>query len=120
MKNHPRCPTCPIAGRCVVEWTGHSTYCDWAARGGNHLRRVEELSAAGPKEPVARQAEPDRPTAKEALALTKAMKACPYRSPCGCAGGGGKCGLREEALVSDQDCFDCIRKYDPAVIAREG
>lgn len=72
--NHPRCTTCPIAGPCVQEWTGHSTYCDWTARGGNYLRRVEELSAAGPPEPEPMRTAPAAPAEYPSL-LTQAGNA---------------------------------------------
>ncbi len=55
-----------------------------------------------------------RPAVPEAVALTRQMKACIYRSvfpPCGCAG--GRCGLRWGAIVSHLDCFACLREYDP-------
>jgi hypothetical protein len=43
-----RCIDCPAAGRCVVEWTGHTPYCEWAARGREWAAKVLELSEAGP------------------------------------------------------------------------
>jgi hypothetical protein len=55
-----RCPGCLIAGTCIVELTGHTTYCSWAPRGGRWLARVHELSAAGLPVPVAAVPMPDR------------------------------------------------------------
>ena len=52
-----------------------------------------------------------RPVAAEALALTRAMNACPFRSRgpgCGCS---GRCALRGGAIVSHLDCFPCIERY---------
>jgi hypothetical protein len=46
--DHAKCDACPAAGRCVVDWTGHITYCRWADRGGAHRDKVIELSAQGP------------------------------------------------------------------------
>ncbi len=48
--------------------------------------------------------------ATEAIALVKAMKACPHRSvdpPCGCSG--AWCGFKGGVIVSHADCFDCLR-----------
>lgn len=63
MQTYPRCPDCPIAGPCVYQWTGHQPYCEWAARGGDLVRRVEEMSAAGPPDLAALvPPEPDHPS----------------------------------------------------------
>jgi hypothetical protein len=113
LADHPRCPDCPIAGRCVVEWSGHRTYCDWAGRGGKWLERVRELSEAGPPEiAFAPPEESANPSVQESMGLLKAMKACPYRSvfpPCGCSS--STCGLKGGKIVSYQDCMACVREF---------
>jgi hypothetical protein len=43
-----KCDHCPAAGRCVVEWTNHTPYCEWAALGGDWRAKVEALSLEGP------------------------------------------------------------------------
>jgi hypothetical protein len=48
---HPRCPDCPIASRCAVEWSGHRRYCEWARMGGHWLDGLRRISAAGPAAP---------------------------------------------------------------------
>ncbi len=108
--SHPRCPDCPIVGVCVVSWTAHRPFCDWARRGGLYLARVRELSAAGPPPPddVA-----GRPSAPEALALVRQMRACQFWSrDAGCGCSGARCGLKNGELVNHQDCFTCLERYD--------
>ena len=112
MADHPRCIDCPAVSRCVVEWTGHRTYCDWAKRGGAWLARVLEISEAGPADHQAQQPTTDRPTAAESLSLLAAAKACPFRSidaACGCSG--IRCALRHGAILSLQDCMACVTTY---------
>lgn len=43
-----RCPQCPAADACIVDTTAHTTYCDWAKRGGMWRDKVAELSANPP------------------------------------------------------------------------
>lgn len=70
-----RCPDCPAAGRCVVEWTRHMPFCGWAKRGGVHRERVRELSEAGTAERPASTPQSDsRPPAP-----AKELVVCRYR-----------------------------------------
>jgi hypothetical protein len=57
-----RCTDCPIAGRCVVDWTNHRAYCRWAKRGGKWLKEVQRLSASGPGEVAETLAPPSADT----------------------------------------------------------
>jgi hypothetical protein len=44
--SYPRCPDCPVSGTCVVAWSDHRPFCDWAASGDPARRaRIVELSA---------------------------------------------------------------------------
>lgn len=104
-----RCPGCPVAGRCVVEWTNHRPYCDWAQRGGRWAAKVLELSEKGPSDLVAEAT--SRPTIQETQAAIARMKACEFWSPCKTGCGSGHCGLKKGKLVSHQECFACIKAY---------
>jgi hypothetical protein len=47
--SRPKCPDCPVAGRCAASWTGHDAFCRWAASGDDRRRaRIVELSADPP------------------------------------------------------------------------
>lgn len=101
-----KCPDCPAAGRCIVQATAHTPYCDWASSGGLRRDRVAELSAeldAGMPDAAA-------PSASEAMALVRSMNACQYRSTVGCGCSGAACALRK-THVSHLDCFACVRAF---------
>jgi hypothetical protein len=106
------CTNCPCPGTCL----GWPSFCGWAAEDPpdevkiRHICARSAMAASGeaPK-PVA-----TGPSVAEALALVRRVKACPFRSTgpdCGCQG--GRCSLRQGAIVSHLDCFDCVRKYEP-------
>ncbi len=104
-----RCSDCPSEGRCVVEWTGHRPFCDWARRGGPHRDRVRELSAGGPGAPIdGREAPQPRPITAT-LEMLARMRRCPFWSRCSCQG--GRCGLRRGAIVGHRECFECLTRF---------
>jgi hypothetical protein len=59
-----KCHDCPVAGRCVVDWTGHTTFCGWASSGDP--ARVARVVA------MSRQAPPDAPDVDPLFALARA------------------------------------------------
>lgn len=105
-----KCEACPAVGACVVEWTQHKPYCDWALRGGKLADRVRELSGKQPSIPYT----PDTtiPLA-ESLELTRAMNLCPFRKKGESCCDGFRCsaGMGRKGVVNHQDCFDCLRMY---------
>jgi hypothetical protein len=112
-----KCPACPAAGRCVVEFTGHVAFCGWAASGNPAaIARVVAMSADAPGSDDVPDAKlpADRPSAVESISLLRLAKACPFSSKdsgCGCSG--RRCALRQPGrqIVSLQTCMDCASKY---------
>jgi hypothetical protein len=96
------CPDCPCPGACL-RWP---VFCRWAAAGDPVLRAH---IAARSGVPASAPAVPIVPGA-EAIALTRSMGACPYRSTAGCGCGGAACSLRR-GKVSHLDCFECLRRF---------
>jgi hypothetical protein len=106
-----KCPDCPVAGRCIVDWTAHRPFCRWAASGDAARRaRIVEMSVDPPDAPPAEFAPQSREGVAESWALTRRMKACPHRAVdpgCGCSG--ARCALKPGAVVSHRDCFACLK-----------
>jgi len=108
-----KCLNCPCADICL----GWPAFCMWAAEDPPDdikLRHicVRSATAAPIVSSLASAHDSGRPAVSEAIALVKAMKACPFRSTdpgCGCAG--GRCALRRGSVVSHPDCFDCLQRY---------
>jgi hypothetical protein len=61
--------------------------------------------------PAAKAPGPESITVTTSVALTRAMKSCPFRSIEGCGCTGGRCALRGGAAVSHLDCFPCVERY---------
>jgi hypothetical protein len=77
MMDIDRCADCPAAGRCVVEWTGHRAYCDWAAAGGERRARVVAMSAEPPDRPGSSPPAPPWPEGYDASWLPGPCGGCP-------------------------------------------
>lgn len=103
------CLQCPCPETCV-RWPG---FCRWAAEIPAdpvklaHIRSRSKMGDRPRREPIT-----PSPETIQALALTRLMNDCEFRSVgpgCGCSG--AKCALRGAAVVSHLDCFACLKAY---------
>jgi hypothetical protein len=90
-------------------------------------RMVETATGTPPlpsPEPRPAPSPEDAARVAEALRLTAALHACPYRSTVGCGCGGARCALKLATVarngrteigrggsVSHRDCYECIRAH---------
>lgn len=102
------CPKCPCAGICL-RW---NLFCNWAAEDPADPLKLRHICGRSgmPANPGA-MVRADGRSAAQAVTLTRLVHACPFRNAQGCGCAGARCALRDGAIVSHAECFDCVERY---------